>query len=99
MNVDDLLHVLHYHWVRSNDYFHTERDRVQLALLCLLMAYSSARPGTLTECAGYRGSNSALRYRDIELFVVSDPSGSKVTCLLIKVRLRLMKGRRDAGVP
>ena len=98
MNVDDLLHVLHYHWTRSAQFFRVERERVQLALAILFFVYTSARPGTIVESSGYKGTNESLTYRDIELFLVRDPQDSVRNVLLMIVRLRLMKGRRDEDV-
>jgi hypothetical protein len=51
VNVDDLLTLSHYHWTRDANWFHTERQRVQLALLVLLIAYTSARPSAFLEMA------------------------------------------------
>jgi hypothetical protein len=49
MSVNDLLQLLHHHWPLCTDYYPIEWQRVQHALLILLMAYTSARPGVLVE--------------------------------------------------
>ena len=52
LNVDDLLSTLHYHWGLCNGWYASERQRVQLALMLLLIAYTSARPSALVQCHG-----------------------------------------------
>lgn len=47
MNVDDIYLVLHHHWVLDTSVFPDERQRLQLALLLLLSAYSATRPAAL----------------------------------------------------
>lgn len=98
MSVDDLFHLLHYHWVLSTRHYHTERDRIQHALVILLMVYTCARPSTLLETDVYRGSDASLRYHDIRLFVVRDPSNRERKTLLMTIKLRLYKGKRNAGI-
>jgi hypothetical protein len=61
MNIDDVFLVLHHHWVLDTSTFPDERQRLQLAFLVLLCAYTGTRPGALvyvkrnakvlTECA------------------------------------------------
>lgn len=47
MNIDDVYLVLHYHWVLDTSIFPDERQRLQLALLLLLSAYTATRPAAL----------------------------------------------------
>ncbi|KAF2471333.1 uncharacterized protein BDR25DRAFT_223650 [Lindgomyces ingoldianus] len=47
MNVDDVYLVLHHHWVLDDSVFPDERQRLQLALLLLLSAYTATRPAAL----------------------------------------------------
>jgi hypothetical protein len=47
MNVDDVYLVLHHHWVQDTSVFPDERQRLQLALLILLQAYTATRPAAL----------------------------------------------------
>jgi len=47
MNVDDVYLVLHHHWVLDTSVFPDERQRLQLALLILLHAYTATRPAAL----------------------------------------------------
>ncbi|KIX08334.1 uncharacterized protein Z518_02990 [Rhinocladiella mackenziei CBS 650.93] len=46
MDVDDVFLVLH-HWVLDTSVFPVERQRLQLALLLLLSAYTATRPAAL----------------------------------------------------
>ncbi|KAL8903798.1 MAG: hypothetical protein Q9207_003690 [Kuettlingeria erythrocarpa] len=92
-----ILGALCYHWISDTEKFPLERDRVQLALFILLLAYTGARPGAIVESdvAGIRQSNEALKYRDIQLKLVR-PSGA-APLLIMKVRITLDKGRRHRG--
>jgi hypothetical protein len=47
MNVDDIFLVLHHHWVLDTSTFPDERQRLQLALLLLLSAYTATRLAAL----------------------------------------------------
>jgi hypothetical protein len=44
MNVDDIYLILHHHWVMDTGVFPDGRQRVQIALLVLEMAYTATRP-------------------------------------------------------
>ncbi|KAK2595006.1 hypothetical protein QQS21_007260 [Conoideocrella luteorostrata] len=47
MNVDDVYLVQHHHWVHDTSVFPDERQRIQLAFLILLQAYTATRPRVL----------------------------------------------------
>lgn len=47
MNIDDVFLVLHHHWALDTSTFPDERQRLQLAFLILLCAYTATRPGAL----------------------------------------------------
>ncbi|KAB2570188.1 hypothetical protein DBV05_g11145 [Lasiodiplodia theobromae] len=47
MNVDDIFLILHHHWALDTSVFPDERQRLQLAFLLLLSAYTATRPGAL----------------------------------------------------
>ena len=47
MNVDDVNLVLHHHWALDTSAFPDERQRLQLAFIILLCAYTASRPGAL----------------------------------------------------
>jgi hypothetical protein len=60
-NVDDIYLALHHHWVQDSSIFPDERQRLQLAFVIQVCAYTATRPGAvvyvernakvLTECA------------------------------------------------
>ncbi|KAF1349750.1 hypothetical protein BDV97DRAFT_295949 [Delphinella strobiligena] len=98
VNVDDLLCLLHHHWVQCTNVYPTERHRVQQALLMLLCAYTSARPDAFqVSCTDPDARRDSLKYKDINIFKVRDPSRPAATMLVMIVRLRLHKGTRHAG--
>lgn len=47
MDVDDVYLVLHHHWIHDTSVFPDERQRIQLALLIQLQAYTATRPRVL----------------------------------------------------
>jgi len=53
MDVDDVFLVLHHHWVLDTSVFPDERQRLQLAFLLLLSAYTATRPAALV----YKATN------------------------------------------
>jgi hypothetical protein len=58
------------------------------------MTSTSARPGTLIESSGYIHENDALKWKDIEHFMVKHPEQPTSQVLLMRVRHRLNKERR-----
>lgn len=63
-----------------------------------MMTSTSARPGTLIESSGYIYEDDALKWKDIELFMVKHPEYPTSKVLLMRVIHRLNKGRRNGGV-
>jgi hypothetical protein len=51
MNVDDVYLILHHHWALDTTVFPDGRQRLQLAFLMLLSAYTATRPGALVYVA------------------------------------------------
>lgn len=49
LSVDDLVLVLHHHWILDDSTFADERQRVQLAMLLLLAGYTGQRPCSILE--------------------------------------------------
>jgi hypothetical protein len=47
MNVDDIYLVLYYLWIEDTSVFPDERQRLQLAILLQLQAYTASRPAAL----------------------------------------------------
>ena len=65
MTVNDLYQILHYYWIYDKSVFAVERQRIQLALIMLIIVYTTSRSGTIVECSGYRNSNQVLCYENI----------------------------------
>ncbi|OJD25540.1 hypothetical protein ACJ73_03093 [Blastomyces percursus] len=99
LSVEDLLSVLHYHWCLDTSAVPHERYTVQLPLLMLMTAYTSSRPGALIESGCVRGSNDALRYRDVVLRVIPNPEEPERHVLVMEVTLMFMKGKRNKSQP
>ncbi|KAL8724132.1 MAG: hypothetical protein Q9166_008119 [cf. Caloplaca sp. 2 TL-2023] len=93
-----ILGALYYHWIFDTETFPTERDRIHLAFFILLLAYTGSRPGAIVESdiRGIRGTNEALKYKDINLTLVR-PSDGSAPLLVMKVRIVPDKGRRHRG--
>jgi hypothetical protein len=99
MNSDDVLAILHHHWVICNDYYPGERQRLQHAIMDIFCSSTTARAGTVVESSCYFGRNEAVKYRDIRLYAMRGtdyPGGVK---LGMHLQLRLLKGRRNRGNP
>lgn len=98
-NIDDLLSSTYHLLVACAVAFPTFRCQSQLSTLQKMIALTSARPGTLVESSGYMRSNDALKWKDIELYMVKNPKDPKCQVLLMRVTHRLNKGKRIKGVP
>ncbi|CAG8079571.1 unnamed protein product [Penicillium nalgiovense] len=98
-SINELLLVTHHLLDACDMAFPTFRCLLQLNTLRKMMASTSARPGTLTLSTGYMRGNDALKWKDIELFMVKDPEDPGSQILLMKVQHRLNKGRRNEGAP
>ena len=64
MSVDDLALVLQHHWILDDSAFDDERQRVQLASLLLVAAYTGQRPCSLLETTRKRGPLQAVKTGD-----------------------------------
>jgi hypothetical protein len=98
-NIDDLLFTTYHLLAWCPITFPTVRSIFQVNTLRKMMTSTSARPGTLIESSGYLHENDALKWKDIELFMVKHPEYPTSQVLLMRVRHRLNKGRRNEGVP
>lgn len=72
LEAEDLVEVLRCHWATDTNIFPNERQRVQLAALLLLTAVTGFRPGALL----------AVRYQDIDLFVLQILKSRKTKLLM-----------------
>ena len=98
INSDDLLSNLYHALAISDVWFPTERQRAQHQTVRKMMTATSARPGTLLLSSGYcRKKKDALCWGDIELFMVVDPERPEHKVLVMRVRHRLNKGKRNKG--
>lgn len=98
-NIDDLLFTTYHLLAWCPITFPTVRSIFQVNTLRKMMTSTSAGPGTLIESSGYIHENDALKWKDIELFMVKHPEHPTSQVLLMRVRHRLNKGRRNEGVP
>jgi hypothetical protein len=98
VNIDDLLYTAYHLMAITDTWFPTARCRQQLSTLRKMMTSTSARPGTLVESSGYMRSNDALKWKDIELYMVKHPEDPACEILLMRVIHRLNKGKRNKGV-
>lgn len=95
LGYDGVLGALSYRWTIDTEKYRFERDRIQLALFILLLAYIGQRPGALVESdsSGLRKSNEALKYKDIKLKLVQG-TDKEASLLVMTVQISLDKGRR-----
>lgn len=88
-----------YHWRYDTEVFAHERQRVQLATILLLIAYTTSRPGALVVSGheGIRTSATAhtqtLTYRNVALYLLRTPVG-QADLLVLELTLMWMKGKR-----
>jgi Protein of unknown function (DUF3435) len=85
LEAGDFVEVIQYHWVSDINVFPNERQRVQVAAILLLAAFTGSRP-------------HALEYRNLELYVDKDrKTGEHV--LKLGVTLAKTKSRRKRKRP
>lgn len=88
LEADDFVEVIRYHWVSDINIFPNERQRVQLAAILLLAAFTGSRPHALL----------SLTYRDLNLYVDQDKdTGEHV--LKLGVKLTKTKSRQKRKRP
>ncbi|KAF8847345.1 hypothetical protein BDZ45DRAFT_681948 [Acephala macrosclerotiorum] len=90
---EDIEEYLHFLWAEDDRWYNYERTRVQIAFYILLLTFTAARPGCVVVSDGYRNSNEALTYKDLQFFLEKDPDGGPPTKILM-VDFGLMKGKR-----
>jgi hypothetical protein len=49
-NANDVVTILYHHWVLNDDYFPEERQRLQLAIMDIFCASTTARAGKVPSC-------------------------------------------------
>ncbi|PYI07380.1 FluG domain protein [Aspergillus sclerotiicarbonarius CBS 121057] len=98
VSIDDVLYSTYHLMALCTVWFPTVRCRHQHSTLRKMMCSTSARPGTLVLSSGYMRSNDALKWGDVELYMVKNPEDPTCHVLLMRVKHRLNKGRRNKGV-
>ena len=63
------------------------------------MCSSTARPGTLIESNAHENVGDALKWKDVALYMVKHPEDPNRRELLMRVRHKLLKRRRNKGAP
>lgn len=64
MNIDDVYLVLHHHWALDTTLFPDGRQRLQIAFLILLSAYTASRPGALVYVARNVKADKSPQFSD-----------------------------------
>ncbi|KAI9889352.1 MAG: hypothetical protein M1814_005520 [Vezdaea aestivalis] len=88
LEVEDFILVLQCHWVTDTNVFPHERQRVQLATILLLAAFTGSRPQALLE----------IEYRDLDLFILHDAKTDK-THLMMQLQLTKTKSQKKRKRP
>ncbi|MCJ1249974.1 hypothetical protein MMC30_007200 [Trapelia coarctata] len=83
LDVEDFWEILQCHWVTDTNKFPHERQRLQLATVLLIAAYTTSRPRALLE----------IRYGDVKLFVQRDTKTGEVG-LMLQIELKKTKSRK-----
>ncbi|KAL6240326.1 hypothetical protein RBB50_012764 [Rhinocladiella similis] len=63
LEAEDFVELVRYHWVSDINVFPNERQRLQLAAILLLLAFTGSRPQALLD----------LTYRDLDLYIEKNP--------------------------
>ncbi len=94
MDIKDLLKLLEHHWLHDRSVFLHERQRVQLSALILILAYTLARPGAIIDSGCAVGTNTALTYGNVRVFIIRNPSKPDRNVIALEVTLFLPKGHQ-----
>ena len=88
LDVEGFWEILQCHWVTDTNTFPNKRQRVQLATILLLAAYTTSRPAALL----------GVTYGDVKLFVQRDGK-TEASALMLQVQLRKMKSAKKRKRP
>jgi integrase len=88
LEADDFVEVLQYHWASDINVFPHERQRVQVAAILLLAAFTGSRPHALLN----------LEYGDLDLYVDRDRKNGRHV-LKLGVKLTKTKSRQKRKRP
>ncbi|KAL9066782.1 MAG: hypothetical protein Q9157_007030 [Trypethelium eluteriae] len=97
LSVDDLVDILLHHWKFSVATFCDERQRVQVALLLLVAAYTGSRPSTILNTSVIEQTDSLLKtkaicYRHIQLYLVKSETPTERAKVVVLLTLPYGKG-------
>ena len=84
----DFVELLRCHWVTDTNTFPHERQRVQLATVLLVAAFTGSRPGALL----------GITYHDLDLFVQRNKTTGEVA-LTLQLKLTRTKSRKKRKRP
>ncbi|KAK4934372.1 hypothetical protein LTR10_024348 [Elasticomyces elasticus] len=88
LEADDFVEVIRYHWASDINVFPNERQRLQLAAILLLAAFTGSRPQALLN----------LTYRDLDLYIEKNAE-TGVDMLRLGVKLTKTKSRQKRKRP
>ncbi|KAJ9609280.1 hypothetical protein H2204_015587 [Knufia peltigerae] len=88
MEADDFVELIRYHWASDINWFPNERQRLQLAAILLLAAFTGSRPQALLD----------LTYGDLDLYIEKDAE-TRVDMLRLGVKLTKTKSRQKRKRP
>ncbi|KAJ5089482.1 hypothetical protein N7532_008166 [Penicillium argentinense] len=95
INIDDLLFTTWHLLAVCDLTFPTFRMLLQLNTLRKMMCSTTARPGTLIESNAHENAGDVLKWKDVALFMVKHPQDPNRRELLMRVKQRLIKRRRN----
>jgi len=95
VNTDNIVAILHHHWVLCDGYYPEEQQRLQHVIMNIFCSSITALAETVVESTCY----FAVEYRDIELYALRNSEYLAGVKLGMLVQLRLLKGMRNRGDP
>jgi integrase len=84
LEADKFIKVIQYHWATDINIFPNERQRVQVATILLLAAYTGLRPGVLLY----------ITYRDLHLYVEKHRKTGKYELKLVVTLTKTKSGQK-----
>lgn len=100
MSAVDLWFVLRHLWAYDVEQYHSERQRLQMAFMLQIAAFTASRPGAVIESSCARDSNRALKYRHCELKLIENPENTgKRHIWVLEITLVYLKGDNESKFP
>ncbi|KAI9886468.1 MAG: hypothetical protein M1823_001718 [Watsoniomyces obsoletus] len=94
LNAFDLAAIIRFYIAYDDGPLSHERGRIQVILCMLVMAYTGVRPGSIVESQYHRMTNDGLRYKDVEVTLVTIDESVEI---ILGVKIRHRKHRRNSG--